>query len=89
MYFKRNGSREFLVSWKGYPSSANSWEPEENMDCKEMIERFMDKVKKAQQVDVRELRTHRTHTDRFTLSTDVHGRRLSKRHQGKQRFDIK
>ena len=86
VYFKRNGNREFLVSWKGYPASQNSWEPEENMDCKDLIKKFMDKVEKAKESDQRELRVKRTHTDRFTLLSDGHrGRRLSRRNLGRQR----
>ncbi|RZC42410.1 Chromo domain containing protein, partial [Asbolus verrucosus] len=86
VYFKRNGQREFLVSWKGYPQSQNSWEPEENMDCKDLIKKFMDKVEKAKEAEQRELRVKRTHTDRLTLLSDGHlGRRLSKRNLGKQR----
>lgn len=86
VYFKRNGQREFLVSWKGYPNSQNSWEPEENMDCKDLIKRFMDKVERAKETEQRELRVKRTHTDRLTLLSDGHlGRRLSKRNLGKQR----
>jgi hypothetical protein len=86
VYFKRNGQREFLVSWKGFPNSQNSWEPEENMDCKDLIKKFMSKVEKAKESDQRELRIKRTHTDRLTLLSDGHlGRRLSKRNLGKQR----
>ncbi|XP_044269782.1 chromobox protein homolog 1-like [Tribolium madens] len=86
VYFKRNGQREFLVSWKGYPNSQNSWEPEENMDCKDLIKKFMSKVEKAKETEHRELRVNRAHTDRLTLLSDGHlGRRLSKRNLGKQR----
>lgn len=74
------------MSWKGYPHSANSWEPEDNMDCKDLIKRYMDKVDRAKEAEPRELRLNRSHTDRLTLHTDVRGRRLSRRVVGKQRF---
>ena len=28
----RYGRKQFLVKWKGYPTSENSWEPERNLD---------------------------------------------------------
>lgn len=85
VYHKRNGQREFLVHWKGYTKADNTWEPEENMNCPELIERFMAKVEHAKDVDTRELRVKREPTERFTLSMASKGRRLSKRKQGKQR----
>lgn len=89
MHHKRDGKREFLVSWKGYPASENSWEPEENMTCPELIAKFMKRVEKAKDSEQRELREKRTHTARFTLSFNDKGRRLSKRNQGKQRYNLK
>lgn len=83
VHFKKSGKREFLVSWKGYPASENSWEPEENMDCKDLIEKFMDKVKQAKQFDERELRAQRKQVQRYTLN--MPGKRVSKRFTGKER----
>jgi hypothetical protein len=27
----------YLIKWKGYPTSDNSWEPEENVQAKDLI----------------------------------------------------
>ena len=35
------GQIEYLIKWKGYPSSANSWEPKESLGgCKDIVKRF-------------------------------------------------
>lgn len=86
VHHKRDGTREFLVSWKGYPAAENSWEPEENMTCGDLIKKFMAKVEKAKESDLKELREKRTPTNRFTLNDVARGRRLSKRNSGKQRL---
>lgn len=45
----------------------------------------MAKVEHAKNLSEKELRPHRKHTERFTLRTQENSRRLSKRHEGKQR----
>ena len=30
----------YLVEWKGYPTSDNSWEPEKNLNADELIAEF-------------------------------------------------
>lgn len=85
VHHKRDGNREFLVSWKGYPPSQNSWVLEADMTCSDLIAKFMTKVEQAKQSGLKDLRVKPAHTDRFTLSTSEPGRRLSKRNSGKQR----
>ncbi|GJQ78944.1 hypothetical protein Trydic_g111 [Trypoxylus dichotomus] len=87
VHHKRDGSREFLVSWKGYPQSQNSWVVEEDMTCSDLIAKFMAKVERAKLSAQKELRVKPAHTDRFTLATKEPGRRLSKRNWGKQSID--
>lgn len=85
VYFKKNGKREFLVSWKGYPSSQDSWEPEDNLECIDLIDKFMSKVDKAKETSQKELRVNRIPTERFTLNMADGNRRLSRRLGKKQR----
>ncbi|XP_069702012.1 chromobox protein homolog 1-like isoform X2 [Periplaneta americana] len=85
VHFKKNGAREFLIHWKGFSHKEDTWEPESNLNCPDLIEKFMAKVDKAKSADARELRANPQHTDRFTLNMTQAGRRLSRRNQGKQR----
>lgn len=85
VYITRNNKREFLIRWKGYSSKSDSWEPEENLDCKDLIEKFMEKVDHLKNVTQKDLRPVRSQTQRFTLMTQGSARRLSKRNQNKQR----
>ena len=36
----KNGEREYLVKWVGYPSADNTWEPEENIFDQRLIDAF-------------------------------------------------
>ncbi|XP_015119463.1 heterochromatin protein 1 [Diachasma alloeum] len=85
VYFKKNGKREFLIRWKGFKPSEDSWEPEDNLNCPDLIKKFMAKVDEAKSVSPRSLRTNPIHTKRYTLATSDSGRRLSRRNTGKQR----
>lgn len=64
---------------------SDSWEPERNLDCKDLIEKFMAKLDRVKNVTQKELRAVRPVTQRFTLMTCDGGRRLSKRNSGRQR----
>ena len=45
----------FLVKWKGYPMSDNSWEPQENLHADELITEFYKKNPKTKTNKMRRL----------------------------------
>lgn len=41
--YNEDNSREFLIHWKGYREADDSWEAETNLNCPDLIKKFMTK----------------------------------------------
>lgn len=85
VHYKRNGTREYLVRWKGFTSKDDTWEPADNLSCGELIDKFNEKLDKTKSSSVKELRINRKPTARLTLVEK--GRKTSRRNANKSRVN--
>jgi hypothetical protein len=46
-YFGRTKKLQYLIKWKGYPDSDNTWEPAANLHAAESIQAYWDRTKEA------------------------------------------
>ena len=43
------GKTQYLLKWKGYDSEDNTWEPEENLDCQDLLIEFNKKTRQREE----------------------------------------
>ncbi|KAL3105006.1 hypothetical protein niasHT_028538 [Heterodera trifolii] len=48
----RDGRVEYLLKWKGCSDSENSWEPEQNLNCADLMAKFNTQNQKGEPMDV-------------------------------------
>ena len=41
---ERGANMEYKIRWKGYSKAHDTWEPEDNLDCKDMLADYHNKV---------------------------------------------
>ena len=58
-----------MVRWKGCPPEEDTWEPEENLNCEELIEKFMQEYEKRLEISEKELRVAPKRIQRLTYSS--------------------
>jgi hypothetical protein len=69
---RKKGARvEYLIKWSGWPDSSNTWEPEANLNCNDLVEDFKRKhAKKAKEETVSAKKNKKVKSRKFLDSDE-------------------
>ncbi len=65
----RGHKMHFLVKWKGYPTSDNSWEPRENLHADRLIAEYNKKKQRQAETKKKGVKSRRTRTEEIIPSS--------------------
>ncbi|XP_023295777.2 M-phase phosphoprotein 8 isoform X1 [Lucilia cuprina] len=68
-YAEEKKGRVFRIRWKGFGPKNDTWEPEENLNCSDIIQKFLAKMKLQENVSFKELREEPKKTKRLVNET--------------------
>lgn len=86
-YSEEKKGRVFRIRWKGYAAKFDTWEPEDNLNCDDLIAKFMKKIESQKDISYKELREEPKKTKRMVSEGYLKaekGARKSKRGGGKR-----